>query len=77
MVRKQFRCNTQSIEVLKEVQKQVTGMKCGLQSIANATSIVFGMDPTKIVYSEKRTHENLVHCFTHGTHSTYGFCIIA
>jgi len=64
LVRKQFRCNTQSIKALGEVQKQETGMECGLRAVANATSIAFGMDPTKIIYNEKRMREHLVHCFT-------------
>jgi len=64
MVRKQFRCNSHGIKVVKEVQKQETGAECGLYAVANATSIAFGMDPTKLVYNEARMRAHLVHCFS-------------
>jgi len=64
MAGKQFWCNSHSIKELKEVQKQETGTECGLNAVANATSIAFGMDPTKIVYNETCTREHLVHYFS-------------
>ena len=65
IVRKQFRCNTQSIKVVKNVQKQAAGAECGLYAIANTTSIAFGKDPTMLVYHEKHMREHLAHCFSH------------
>jgi len=64
LVRKQFRCNSQSIKVLKEAQKQKTGAECGLYAVANATSVAFEIDPTKLVYNEKCMREHLVQCFS-------------
>ena len=63
IIRKQFRCNTQSIKVVKKIQKQETGVECGLFAVANATTIAFGKDPTKFIYDEKRMREHLVYCF--------------
>ena len=64
MDRKQFRCNSQSIKMLEEAQKQKTAAECGLYAETNATSVAFGMDPTKLAYNEKCMREHLVYCFS-------------
>ena len=49
------------IEV-KNCQKQVGGMDCGIYSIANITAIAFNEDPSKIKYRQVEMRSHLAIC---------------
>ena len=64
LLKKQFRCSSSNIVIVKSVQKQHGGKECGLYAIANATSVAFGKDPSKMTYREAVMREHLFHCFS-------------
>ena len=47
------------ITVVKSVQKQHGGKECGVYAIANATSVAFGNDHSKMAYQESVMLEQL------------------
>ena len=67
LLKKQFRCSASNIAIVKGVQKQHGGKECGLYAIANATSVAFGKDPSKMAYQELVMREHLCHCFSKET----------
>ena len=52
-----------SVKVM-QTQKKVGGNDCGLFAIAIATAIVFGADPTKLLFDQAAMRSHLVQCFT-------------
>ena len=56
---RQFQCLASNITIIKDVQKQLGGKECALPTIANATSVAFGKDPSKMAYQESVMHEHL------------------
>ena len=44
------------------VQQQTNGTNCGLFAIANATSLLHGIDPETVTFNEYETREHLLNC---------------
>ena len=44
------------------VQQQTNGTNCGLFAIANATSLLHGIDPETVTFNEYETREHLINC---------------
>ena len=64
LLKKEFRCSSSNISILKDMQKQQGGKDCGLYEIVNATSTALGKDPLKLHYNEALLREYLVRCFS-------------
>ena len=67
LLKRQFRCSASNITIVKGVQKQLGDKECGLYAIANATSVAFGKDPSKMAYQESVMREHLYQCFSRET----------
>ena len=67
LLKRQFQCSVSNIAIVKGVQKQHGGKECGLYAIANATSVAFGKDPSKMSYQESVMREPLYQCFSRET----------
>lgn len=51
---------------VKPVQQQRNGSDCGPFSLAFATSLLNNEDPSKVVYSQEKLREHLIHCHQKG-----------
>ena len=51
------------VAVIKNVQNQLGASDCGLFSLAFATSLCFGDNPSEIQYNQKQLREHVVSCF--------------
>ena len=49
---------------MMQTQKQVGVEDCGLFAIATATAIVYGADPTRLVFNQASMRSHLAQCFT-------------
>ena len=58
-----FHCSPCNVKITN-VQKQEGNRECRLYAIANATTIAFGQDPTKVSYNQPCMRDHLVLCLT-------------
>lgn len=47
-------------------QQQEDAVDCGLFAIANATALIYGVDPRSVKFDQLRMREHLVQCFENG-----------